>query len=468
MSELLLDIEKKPEHNRFREALGRGDFVLLVESVPPENESDPKTAAEHLQALDAAVSDLGIEAGLAVPDKVGYWRSVEIASAIPEENRDRHLFYLSGNGSDSRDVEELLKAAGNSGICNLAAVSGDGLPLGIRSCRARNFTESIEILRQASSHAPLFMGGVTNPFQYTPYTLMGQYYKMMKKIAAGASFLVTQAGWDMLRLQSLRWFAVNRSVCEPMIARLILLTPDKAEKIISGQCPGMKISADFRKLLDRELRYSRNQFEAAQYRRIELQAAGCRLMGFSGVQLAGVDFPGRAKILASRIMGAIEEFKSFEQWLDEYNAYLASAEMAPFFPNFRLYDRVLHRDYPADEPPVSHELPEVRPGCAERLSYRLRKFLFSGSTERRPGSLRMLKALFSGCRGCEKCRLDDLEFVCPELCPKHLANGPCGGVRADGSCEMGGAECIHIKITRLAHWRGELPKLEEYIAPGRR
>jgi hypothetical protein len=47
-----------------------------------------------------------------------------------------------------------------------------------------------------------------------------------------------------------------------------------------------------------------------------------------------------------------------------------------------------------------------------------------------------------------------------------MANGPCGGTMANGECELGGIECIHSQIMRLAVWRNQTDTLEEtYIAP---
>ncbi|HEY8859391.1 MAG TPA: methylenetetrahydrofolate reductase C-terminal domain-containing protein [Gaiellales bacterium] len=41
-----------------------------------------------------------------------------------------------------------------------------------------------------------------------------------------------------------------------------------------------------------------------------------------------------------------------------------------------------------------------------------------------------------GCQMCGQCVLHSTGMTCPMNCPKTLRNGPCGGVRADGGCEV--------------------------------
>ena len=41
-----------------------------------------------------------------------------------------------------------------------------------------------------------------------------------------------------------------------------------------------------------------------------------------------------------------------------------------------------------------------------------------------------------GCHHCGQCILHSTGMVCPMECPKNLRNGPCGGVRSDGHCEV--------------------------------
>lgn len=47
-----------------------------------------------------------------------------------------------------------------------------------------------------------------------------------------------------------------------------------------------------------------------------------------------------------------------------------------------------------------------------------------------------VKGLLFDCRMCGQCTLSATGMSCPMNCPKQLRNGPCGGVRANGNCEV--------------------------------
>jgi hypothetical protein len=49
---------------------------------------------------------------------------------------------------------------------------------------------------------------------------------------------------------------------------------------------------------------------------------------------------------------------------------------------------------------------------------------------------RGVKGLLFDCRMCGQCILSSTGMSCPMNCPKNLRNGPCGGVRANGNCEV--------------------------------
>jgi len=49
---------------------------------------------------------------------------------------------------------------------------------------------------------------------------------------------------------------------------------------------------------------------------------------------------------------------------------------------------------------------------------------------------RLVKGPIFDCRMCGQCVLHETGMTCPMTCPKEMRNGPCGGVRPDGKCEV--------------------------------
>ncbi len=61
-----------------------------------------------------------------------------------------------------------------------------------------------------------------------------------------------------------------------------------------------------------------------------------------------------------------------------------------------------------------------------------------------------VKGVMFDCRMCGQCVLSSTGMSCPMTCPKQLRNGPCGGVRANGNCEVEpDMPCVWVKA-----WEG--------------
>jgi hypothetical protein len=59
---------------------------------------------------------------------------------------------------------------------------------------------------------------------------------------------------------------------------------------------------------------------------------------------------------------------------------------------------------------------------------------------------KVLKGALFDCRMCGQCILSSTGMSCPMNCPKGLRNGPCGGVRANGNCEVyAEMPCVWVK-----------------------
>ena len=71
------------------------------------------------------------------------------------------------------------------------------------------------------------------------------------------------------------------------------------------------------------------------------------------------------------------------------------------------------------------------------------------------------------CRMCGQCVLHDTGMTCPMTCPKTLRNGPCGGVRADGYCEVNSQmRCVWLlAFAGAERIPGGIERIREIQAP---
>ena len=71
------------------------------------------------------------------------------------------------------------------------------------------------------------------------------------------------------------------------------------------------------------------------------------------------------------------------------------------------------------------------------------------------------------CGACGDCFLDRTGGVCPVVrCAKGLLNGPCGGTRRGGKCEIDpDKDCAWVLIYRRLEKQGRLDVMRKYYAP---
>ena len=69
------------------------------------------------------------------------------------------------------------------------------------------------------------------------------------------------------------------------------------------------------------------------------------------------------------------------------------------------------------------------------------------------------------CRMCGQCVLHSTGWTCPMTCPKTLRNGPCGGVREDGHCEVKPEmRCVWTKAEKRSHHPLNTGSFEKHFA----
>ena len=75
------------------------------------------------------------------------------------------------------------------------------------------------------------------------------------------------------------------------------------------------------------------------------------------------------------------------------------------------------------------------------------------------------KEVLFDCRMCGQCILHSTGLTCPMRCPKNLRNGPCGGVRPNGNCEVyPDKPCVWVQAVqrsaRLPVWRDHIHRFQ--------
>jgi len=70
---------------------------------------------------------------------------------------------------------------------------------------------------------------------------------------------------------------------------------------------------------------------------------------------------------------------------------------------------------------------------------------------------RLTKGVLVDSQNCGQCILSYTGLSCPMNCPKKMRNGPCGGVRPDGTCEVE----PHMNCVWVQAWEGNKRLHEE-------
>lgn len=79
---------------------------------------------------------------------------------------------------------------------------------------------------------------------------------------------------------------------------------------------------------------------------------------------------------------------------------------------------------------------------------------------------RGMKGFLFDCQMCGQCVLGSTGMSCPMNCPKSLRNGPCGGVRPDGRCEVKpDMECVWVQAWQGAARMTDAAKIDGVQAP---
>ena len=275
-------------------------------------------------------------------------------------------------------------------------------------------------------------GAAVSPFKYTEPLLMQQYYKMEKKVAAGAQFLVTQVGWDWKKSLELMQYMKDNRISTPVFGNVYWLTTlTPAPRLMHDiKLPGCFVSDDLLAKLQSETVDEHIQ-RAAQ------QVAMYKAMGYAGVDLGGVhDYNVFVKILnrAAEIGENWEQFKDNLYWPPENAFYLyddSGKQVELSRPKKKFNEQffnIMHRAILDPEHRGFHCFKK-----AVKLLGADKEGNFSYKTFN--ALEKVIKHSIFECQECGDCYLPENFGYCTlGPCEKGVANAPCGDATVDGFC----------------------------------
>jgi methylenetetrahydrofolate reductase (NADPH) len=402
------------------------------------------------------------------------------------------VVHLTCKDTNRTGLEAAAWRFASEGVQNILALTGDYPTTGFRGLPQPNFdldsvalisllramNEGLEVPGRGGKSETLtktdfFIGAAVSPFKRHERELMPQYYKLLRKIRAGAQWIIPQLGYDMRKFHEIKLLLAARGLTGiPIIGNVYLLTRGVAKMFNSGKLAGCVVSD---KLLEHCEKYAASPDKGQSFFR---ELAAKQLAVFRGLGFAAGYLGGSAKLETfSRILDlaesyAADDWKEFikeiqfsqpdEFFLFEHDPQTGLSSPGAFNPQFTAS---LARPVRSKEVTLSYRLSRF----VHRLAFTPGKGLHGlmqrlfRRWDKKPGisgrvvySLeRTSKHLLYGCQDCGDCSLPECAYLCPRYsCSKCGRNGPCGG-SADGRCELDDKECIWARVYERLKSYGE-------------
>lgn len=428
--------------SQFSQIFTQNQFCILVEYLTSMKE-----------ILPVKQQFANYPAFITLADRVHSDEDVEplvTAQAYPEEIEK--ILHFAGKGRDISDFEAFLDRAEAANQKNLLLLTGDKLKHHQSADNGEfhrtRYLESVNAVMAAKQRNGFCIGVALNPFKYAEAEKDAQYLKLHKKIKAGADYIITQLGYDLNALKQAKQFLERHQYSQKLFACVMPLTLARAQFMLKNKVAGIVITPHMLNILAKE---KEDHLTDRVYLRCALQILICKHLGFSGVHLSACHKPTEQLLLESYVneyrhldltaceilwekLWQIETGKEFYPEMSYYSKPATSAQILKYQHLHFMHDALF----------------------ASKVAKGLGQFIFKRSVWKSTSAKKaLLKTEFIskhsvvGCESCGQCRLGDTLYICPETCPKGLANGPCGGTSLD-RCEFGDRECIHSVKARLA------------------
>lgn len=462
------------EYISLKEALHRPDRLALTWEMVPGRGVNAPNQKKVLEMAELAVQDRLLH-GITLTDSPGGKPSIltyPLAAAIKKSGIEPIVHYTCKDKNRSA-IESDLYALAGAGLKNLLVMTGD-YPMDSVMGQAKPVfdLDSVQTLRLAETlnqkeEAGFFAGAVVSPFKETEAETMAQYYKLDKKIASGAQFIISQMGYDVKKMDELAQYMRKKHPNVALIGNVFVLSLPAARLMHANKIPGCVVSDALLREIEAEAVLPGEKKERQLLRAAKLYAV------LKGLNYDGINIGGHGL-----------HYQDVKQIIEQGEAL--SADYQSLLPEFA-YAKP-GRFYLSAAQPTSGPAGEEAKGKTARLKLfqwlhetvfakearcfplirRIMKQIDDSSLEKPFTYFEFLvKGIANQCRFCGDCVLHELAFICPmSSCPKQQRNGACGG-SCEGWCEVfpGERKCIYVSIYQAYRATREERVLQERYFP---
>ena len=484
--------------SKFREKLqGRHDFAVTVEFVPGRGAKGKgiedavdfaRTALETGVEVDAVSTTCNPGGNPAIsPDVLG--RELKAVGVAP-------LIHFSCTNSNRNMIEARASALSRAGLEDLLIVTGDypvsgyggvAQPVYDLDCvqtvhYLKDMNRGLEVpgrKRGTTEKLPatdFFVGCAVSPFKRLESEMLPQFYKLEKKVRAGADFVITQVGYDVRKLAELLKYMRLRNIDVPVLGNVYSLSRPVARLMNGGDIHGCVVNDELLARIEEEGKAD-DKGKGARLERSAQLTAIFRGLKFSGVHIGGFGLkcPDVAHILqrADEIGENWRDYTANFQYHqpDEFYLFPEDPELS-FDADKMVPESTTRRRKKTLHFRVSllfHRMVFEEGSLGFKIATALYRFL---DTRKRLSAFfhffeRLAKEPLFDCRECGDCALFDTAYLCPmSQCAKLQRNGPCGGSH-DGHCEADSEKpCVWTRIyERLASVDKLDQMCDEYVPP---
>ncbi|CQR71966.1 Bifunctional homocysteine S-methyltransferase/5,10-methylenetetrahydrofolate reductase [Sporomusa ovata DSM 2662] len=473
----------------FSEALADPEQLSITWELVPGRGMREKAQEHLLKMAELAAKDPKINA-ITITDNPGGKAAILPYSMAVEAKRlgIEPLVHFTSKDKNRNALESELYALGRADIHNLLVMTGDYPTAGYAGHAKPVFDfDAVHALRMITkmnegtyTNLPathFFAGAVVSPFKATEAETMAQYYKLHKKIANGARFIITQLGYDARKFDELRKYADSNQFNVPLIGNIYVLSVPVAKLMNKNLIPGCVVTDKLIKKLEAEQADTANKKEQQLFRAAKLYAV------LKGLRYDGVNIGGHG-LSYDDVQYIIE--KGEEQsgnWQDiavtdfDYpqadGFYFFEKDVTTGLNTCQPFDRrqtgSAHSSLKQSVMDLVHGVAFDHKAPLYPLNKAVAKFI-DNSCLKKPFTIAeyTTKTITNECRFCGDCAMHELGFICPmSQCPKQQRNGACGGSR-DGWCEVYPEQqkCIYVKMYEGFKGRGKEERMKaKYMPP---